>query len=69
VRIEKEWLESEVIKFIKLRFSDEEVEALLNKLAAAVDAESTEYRNAIKKIDKAIRDNKTEIDNLVRTVR
>ncbi|WP_449240362.1 recombinase family protein [Desulfoscipio gibsoniae] len=68
VRIEKKWLESEVIKLIKLRFSDEEIEGLVNKVAAAVDAESAEYRQAVKRIDKAIKDSKTEIDNLVRAV-
>lgn len=68
VRIEKKWLENEIIKLIKLRFSDEELEALVNKVAAAVDAESAEYRQAVKRIDKAIKDSKTEIDNLVKAI-
>lgn len=68
VKIDKNWLETEVIKQIKLRFSPEIVESLVDKISAAIDDENKEYRQAFKKIEKAIKEKQTEIKNLIAAV-
>lgn len=68
VRINKNWLEKEVIKQIKLRFSTEVLESLLDKISAAIDAENKEYKQAVKSIEKVIKVKHAEIKNLIAAV-
>ena len=68
IRLEKNDLEDRVVEEIKMRFTPDMVEALVEKVANAIEAESIEYRKAAKRIDKTIKEKQNEIKNLVAAV-
>ncbi|MCF8011143.1 MAG: hypothetical protein K9L17_06710 [Clostridiales bacterium] len=68
VKINKEDLESEIINQIKSRFTPESVDLLVDEVTAAIEAETGNYKDTVKKIDKEIKSKQNEINNLVNAV-
>ncbi|MEW6573786.1 MAG: NERD domain-containing protein [Bacillota bacterium] len=68
VKIPKEWIEGEIVNCIRERFGPQEIDALVQQVAKAIEAETVQYRKAVRAVEKAITDKKREIDNLVAAV-